>query len=68
MKDPFVIKDAVVVSREWFDRVQLRLSNEGCPFCGSRREPLCAKGDETFLPRRGCLDCDTWFGPPELRR
>lgn len=25
-------------------------------------------GDETFHPRLGCLDCDTWLQPVRLRK
>lgn len=39
---------------------------EGCPHCGSLRKPIMTE-DETFLPRKGCLDCDQWWGPPRLR-
>ena len=25
-------------------------------------------GDETFLPQRGCLDCNKWLDPVRLRK
>jgi transposase-like protein len=68
VKDPVFIKDGVVVSPEWYEYAMKVLSGKGgCPFCGSTREPIVKPGDETFLPRKGCGDCDRWWGPPELR-
>jgi len=31
----------------------------GCP----HKRILVRPGDETFLPQRGCLDCNTWLDP-----
>lgn len=56
----------VTVSREWYETVLGQMS-AGCPFCGSRREPLVKPSDELFLPRTGCLDCNRWWTPPQLR-
>lgn len=38
-----------------------------CPACGSSRKPIRTDGDEVFLPRYGCLDCNTWWSLPQLR-
>ncbi len=27
-----------------------------------------SEGDETFYPRRGCLECNIWYEQPRLRR
>lgn len=38
-----------------------------CPFCGGKRLQV-SEGDKTFLPRRGCLDCDRWIESVKVRR
>jgi hypothetical protein len=42
-------------------------SAPGGPHCGSLRPPTVDHGDETFEPRRGCLDCNRWWEPVRLR-
>lgn len=76
VKDPFsgAGKGSVVVSRAWYDFVMLNarimsasFDRLGCPFCNSHQEPIYEQGDEKFLPRYGCCQCNNWWGPKELR-
>lgn len=67
-KDPmFLDGNFVIVTRDWFNRVMSNYSvrAEGCPFCGSQREPTIDE-KQGFYPRRGCLDCNRWWTKPEL--
>lgn len=67
-KEPlFIDGPAVLVSREWFDRVMSDWDarRSGCPFCGSTAAPV---RDEKpgFYARLGCGVCNRWWSEPEL--
>lgn len=67
MDKPIDLTGRVAVSKEWYERVMELFGDRcGCPHCGSMREPLWSE-QEGSLPRRGCLDCDTWFTKVQLR-
>lgn len=38
-----------------------------CPFCGGKNLHA-SDGDATFMPRRGCLDCNRWIESVRVRR
>ena len=58
-----VLEDGyVVVKEDWYQLALRALSGEnGCPFCGSKREPQIQKESTAFHARRGCLDCGEWW-------
>ena len=60
--------DKIEVSRVWYEAALQALSGKfGCPFCGSTEGETEKPGDETFHPRKGCLDCSKWWTPEQLR-
>ncbi len=66
MKDgPLYVDKKVLVDREWYETAISILDGQaGCPFCGSMRDPI-VNHTPGFRPRKGCLDCDRWWGPVE---
>ena len=61
-------ENTIIVSRTWYNDIVRNVTIcTNCPFCGSTNL-IVHPGDETFMPRRGCLNCNEWFTKPELKR
>ena len=61
--------EAILVGKMWYVRVdELPVNFDVCPFCHSTKPWIVHGGDETFYPRRGCLDCNRWIDQVRLRK
>jgi hypothetical protein len=65
MKNPGLVdlRDKVLVSKDWIEWVQsslLKFTEQRCHLCNGVRITV-KPGDESFYPRKGCLDCDVWL-------
>lgn len=52
--------------REWASICRRDAAIAQIDACEHKRT-IKTRGDEAFLPRMGCLDCDCWLEPPKLR-
>lgn len=59
-------KEYIIIDGQLYKRMDY-FDSEFCPFCGSTNL-ITKPGDETFLSRVGCLNCDRWIDPVRLRR
>ena len=61
----------IEVDEKWLERVMdkmLRPEQLGCPFCGHPRPRIIATEEcKTFYSRKGCLECNEWFEPVQLK-